>query len=81
MPKSYWPSFADPIHVAHEKLVREIYELEQTIQSNAAALASKTMYDRDRESLRRQMTVRVAHQKLLQQRLDRLRASAVSAKP
>jgi hypothetical protein len=60
---------------AQEKLVREIYELGQIIQSNASALASKTMYDRDRESLRRQLAVRVAHQKLLQQRLDRLQAS------
>ena len=81
MPKVYWPNFIDRNHAAHEKLVREIYELEQVIQSNASALASKTMYDRDRESLRRQMTVRVAHQKLLQQRLDRLRAGEVSAKP
>jgi hypothetical protein len=58
-----------------EKLKREIGELERVIQSNASVLASKTMYDRDRESLRRQMTVRLAHQKLLQQRLDRLAVS------
>ena len=76
MPKMSWPNFIDRNPAAHEKLVREIYELGQIIQSNASALASKTMYDRDRESLRRQMAVRVAHQKLLQQRLDRLRASA-----
>jgi hypothetical protein len=58
-----------------EKLKREIYELGQVIRSNASVLASKTMYDRDRESLRRQMTVRMAHQNLLQRRLDRLTAS------
>jgi hypothetical protein len=58
-----------------EKLKREIYALAQVIQSNASVLASKTMYDRDRESLRRQMIVRMEHQKLLQQRLDRLTAS------
>jgi hypothetical protein len=58
-----------------EKLKREIGELERVIQSNASVLASKTMYDRDRESLRRQMTVRMAHQKLLQRRLDRMAAS------
>ena len=58
-----------------EKLKREIYELGQVIQSNASVLATKTMYDRDREALRRQMTVRMAHLKLLQRRLDRLAAS------
>jgi hypothetical protein len=55
-----------------EKLQREIYELGRIIQSNALVLASKTMYERDRESLQRQMTVRMEHQKLLQRRLDRL---------
>jgi hypothetical protein len=81
MPKSNWPNSIDRDHAAHEKLKREIYELEQVIQSNASALASKTMYDRDRESLRRQMDLRVAHQRLLQRRLDRLRAREMSAKP
>jgi hypothetical protein len=33
------------------------------------------MNDDDREALQRQMTIRVAHQKLLQKRLDRLQAS------
>ena len=55
-----------------EKLKREIFLLGQTIQANASALASKVMSDEDRESLQRQMTVRVTHQGLLQQRLDRL---------
>ena len=75
MPKLSWPNFIDRNPAVQEKLTREIYELEKIIQSNASALASKTMYDRDRESLRRQMAVRMAHQKLLQQRLDRLRTS------
>ena len=55
-----------------EKLKREIFLLGQTIQANASALASKVMSDEDRESLQRQMTVRVTRQGLLQQRLDRL---------
>jgi hypothetical protein len=55
-----------------EKLQREIRLLGQTIQSNASTLASKVMSDEDRESLQRQMAVRMAHQDLLQQRLDRL---------
>jgi hypothetical protein len=55
-----------------EKLKREIYLLGQTIQVNAAALASKVMSDEDGEALERQMALRLAHQKLLQQRLDRL---------
>ena len=55
-----------------EKLKREILLLGQAIQANASALASKVMSDEDRESLQRQMTVRVTHQGLLQQRLDRL---------
>jgi hypothetical protein len=55
-----------------EKLKREIHDLAQVIHSNASVLASKTMYERDRESLRRQMNVRMEHQKLLQRRLDRM---------
>ena len=55
-----------------QKLKREIYLLSQTIQANASALASKVMNDEDRESLQGKMTTRIAHQKLLQQRLDRL---------
>jgi hypothetical protein len=46
--------------------------LGQMIQSNALTLKSKTMNDDDREALQRHMTTRMAHQKLLQQRLDRL---------
>jgi len=55
-----------------EKLKREIQVLGQILQANAGALASKTMKDHDRELLQRQVAVRTAHQKLLQQRLDRL---------
>jgi hypothetical protein len=55
-----------------EKLKREIYVLGQIIGANASVLASKTMSDGDRELLERQMTTRMTHQKLLQQRLDRL---------
>ena len=55
-----------------EKLSREIYILAQIIKTNATALATKSLNDEDRESLQRQMTLRLAHQKLLQQRLDRL---------
>ena len=55
-----------------EKLKREIYMLGQIIQTNAAALATKSLNDEDRDSLKRQMTLRLTHQKLLQQRLDRL---------
>jgi hypothetical protein len=55
-----------------EKLKREIYWLGQTIDTNAKTLASKTMTLDDRKALERQMAIRVAHQRLLQQRLDRL---------
>jgi hypothetical protein len=55
-----------------EKLQREIYLLGATIDSNAAALKSKTMSDEDREALKRQINVRTAHKNLLLQRLDRL---------
>jgi hypothetical protein len=55
-----------------EKLQREIYLLGATINSNAAALKSKTMSDEDREALKRQINVRTAHRNLLLQRLDRL---------
>jgi hypothetical protein len=54
-----------------EKLQREIYLLGATIDSNAAALKSKTMSDEDREALKRQITVRTAHRNLLLQRLRR----------
>jgi hypothetical protein len=55
-----------------EKLRREIYILAQIIKTNATALATKSLNDEDRELLQRQMTLRLTHQKLLQQRLDRL---------
>jgi hypothetical protein len=50
----------------------EIHLLRQMIESNALTLDSKTMNDDDRDGLQRQMTTRMAHLKLLQQRLDRL---------
>ncbi len=49
-----------------DKLRREILALDQMIKTNAATLSSKTMTDDDREELQRQMTVRMAHRKLLQ---------------
>ncbi len=57
---------------AHEKLIREIQVLGLTIAANASTLEPKTMNADDWELLQRQMTVRLAHQRLLQQRLDRL---------
>ena len=56
----------------HERLKREIKLLAQTIEANAVTLASKTMTLDDREALKRQMTIRIAHQRLLERRLDRL---------
>ena len=55
-----------------ERLKREIRLLAQTIEANARTLASKTMTLDDREGLERQMAIRVAHQRLLERRLDRL---------
>jgi hypothetical protein len=55
-----------------ERIKREIYALEGIIKSNAAVLASKTMSNDDRESLRRQMARRVATRRLMKQRLARL---------
>lgn len=55
-----------------ERLKREIYMLESIIKSNATVLASKTMSNDDRESLRRQMERRVATRGLMKQRLARL---------
>ena len=55
-----------------EKLQREIYLLRKTIDSNTAALKSKTMSDEDREALKRQINRRTAHKNLLLRRLDRL---------
>jgi hypothetical protein len=54
------------------KLKRDIDLLEQMIQSNALTLKSKRLNEDDQEALARQMAIRMAHQKLLQQRLDRL---------
>ena len=48
-----------------ERLKREIKLLAQTIEANAVTLASKTMTLDDREALNRQMTIRIAHQRLL----------------
>jgi hypothetical protein len=55
-----------------KKLKRQIYWLGQPIDTNSKTLASKTMTLDDRRALERQMAIRVAHQRLLQQRLDRL---------
>ena len=55
-----------------ERLKREIKLLAQTIEANAVTLASKTMTLDDREALNRQMMIRIAHQRLLERRLDRL---------
>jgi hypothetical protein len=55
-----------------QKLQHEIYLLGEIINSNAAALKSKAMSDEDREALERQISVRTAHKKLLERRLDRL---------
>jgi hypothetical protein len=71
------PSLTRPVteRPPWNRLKHDIDLLAQTIQSNALTLKSKTMNDDDREALQRQMTIRVAHQKLLQKRLDRLQAS------
>jgi hypothetical protein len=55
-----------------ERLKRELYWLGQTINANAHTLESKTMTVDDREALERQMAIRIAHQRLLERRLDRL---------
>ena len=55
-----------------ERLKREIRLLAQTIETNTLTLASKTMTLDDGEALERQMAIRIAHQRLLQRRLDRL---------
>ena len=55
-----------------EKLEHEIYVLGEIINSNTKTIASKAMNDQDREALTRQVDIRTAHRKLLQQRLDRL---------
>jgi hypothetical protein len=55
-----------------EKLKREIVLLDSIVKTNASVLKSKAMNADDREALQRQMARRLAHRKLLQQRLDRL---------
>jgi hypothetical protein len=55
-----------------DKLKHEIYVFEHIIEANASTLTSKTMNDDDREALKRQITIRLGHQKLLQNRLKRL---------
>ena len=55
-----------------KKLQLEIRLLGQTIHANASVLASKVMSNEDRQSLQRQMAVRMDHQNLRQRRLDRL---------
>jgi hypothetical protein len=60
--------------IDRERLKREIRLLAATIEANAQTLASKTMTLDDREGLERQMAIRVAHQRLLERRLDRLTA-------
>ena len=71
------PSLALPVTMRppRNKLKHDIELLGQTIEANALILRSKTLNDDDREALQRQMTTRLAHQKLLQQRLDRLQAT------
>jgi hypothetical protein len=53
-----------------EKLKREISLLGETIEGNAQTLASKTMYLDDREALKRQMAIRIGHNRQLQRRLE-----------
>ena len=55
-----------------DKLKHEIFVLEGIIKANASVLTSKTMSTDDRQALKRQIAIRTAHWKLLQQRLDRL---------
>jgi hypothetical protein len=55
-----------------EKLKREIYLFDTINDASVSTLKSKTMSDDDRVALKRQIAIRTAHQKLLQQRLNRL---------
>jgi hypothetical protein len=55
-----------------EKLKREIYTFGTINDASVSSLKSKVMSDDDREALKRQIAIRTAHQKLLQQRLNRL---------
>ena len=54
-----------------QKLQHEIYLLGEIINSNTTALKSK-MRDEDQEALEQQISLRTAHKKILQLRLDRL---------
>jgi hypothetical protein len=58
--------------MTEEDLDREVYTLGETIEADALALSSKTLTDDDRKLLQRQLIVRVAQEKLLQQQLDGL---------
>jgi hypothetical protein len=55
-----------------EKLKREIHLFDAINDAGVSTLKSKTMSDDDRLALKRQIAIRMAHQKLLQQRLNRL---------
>jgi hypothetical protein len=55
-----------------EKLKREIHLFDAINDAGVTTLKSKTMSDDDRLALKRQIAIRMAHQKLLQQRLNRL---------
>ena len=55
-----------------EKLKREIHLFDAINDAGVSTLKSKTMSDDDRVALKRQIAIRKTHQKLLQQRLNRL---------
>jgi hypothetical protein len=55
-----------------KKLEHKIYVLGQIVKANMSALNSKSMRDDDRDALQRQITIRLGHQRLLQNRLKRL---------
>ena len=55
-----------------EKLKREIHLFDSINDASVSTLKSKTMSDDDRVALKRQIAIRKTHQKLLQQRLNRL---------
>jgi hypothetical protein len=55
-----------------EKLKREIHLFDSINDASVSTLKSKTMSDDDQVALKRQIAIRKTHQKLLQQRLNRL---------
>jgi hypothetical protein len=55
-----------------EKLKRGIYLFDTINDASVSTLKSKTMSDDDRVAPKGQIAIRTAHQKLLQQRLNRL---------